>query len=320
MTDILLLIIGLVLIVGGANFLTDGASSLAAKFGVSPLIIGLTIVAFGTSAPELAVSVTSALHGNADISVGNVVGSNILNVLLIGGLTSVIRPLPIGLSTKKWELPMALVFTLMLVLMCLDQTTGLGTQNVVSRIDGVILLVCFMGFLTYTFLIGKKNTGNETNDTDHPKDRSYLICGIFIICGLAALVYGGRFFVDSASAIARKFGISEAIIGITIVALGTSLPELATSVVAAIKGQHDIAVGNIVGSNIFNITLILGASASISPLYIKGISSIDLFTMLGSIVLLYIFTLFWGSSYKITRIEGSIMLLVFIAYMSYLLF
>lgn len=320
MTDILLLIIGLALIIGGANFLTDGASSLAGKFGIKPLIIGLTIVAFGTSAPELAVSISSSIKGNADIAMGNIVGSNILNILLIGGMTALIKPLKISMSTLKYEIPFALFISAILIFLCLDSTIWNATTNSLSRIDGIILLVLFALFLRYTFWISKKREekGINMNDDVPIKQRNTFLCITFIIGGLAALVYGGQLFVESASQIARHYHISEAVIAITIVALGTSLPELATSIVAAIKGQHEIAVGNIIGSNIFNITLILGASATINPLYIKGIGMIDYITMFTSVLLLYVFGLFWGDR-KLKRIEGIGLLILFIIYIAYLL-
>lgn len=320
MIDILLLILGLILIVGGANFLTDGASSMAGKFGIKPLIIGLTIVAFGTSAPELAVSISSSIKGNADIAMGNVVGSNILNVLLIGGMTALIKPLKISESTLKYEIPFALITCATLTFLCLDSTFWNAATNSLSRIDGIILLILFALFLRYTFWISKKREekGINMNEDVQIKQRNIFLSIAFIVGGLAALIYGGKLFVESASNIARHYNISEAVIAITIVALGTSLPELATSIVAAIKGQHEIAVGNIIGSNIFNITLILGTSATINPLYANGISTIDYITMFVSVLLLYIFGLFWGNR-ELKRIEGIILLILLAIYMTYLL-
>lgn len=325
--DILLFVVGIALIVGGANFLTDGAAALARRFGLSPLMVGLTIVAFGTSAPELVVSLTSALNGNTDISLGNVVGSNVFNILGIGGITALIAPLTITQSTIRKEIPLMLLASVVLIFMLFDVEISGGVANVVSRGDGLVLLGFFAIFLTYTIAISKPSTAIETSQDESlqspANDAAVRLKPIwmliaFIIGGLVALIWGGNLFVSSASNIAKAFGVSEAIIGLTIVAVGTSLPELATSVVAALKGEQEMAVGNIVGSNIFNIFLILGMTASISPVGLGGLQYVDFLALIVSAVMLYLFGVFFGER-KITRFEGGILLLTYIAYTVYLI-
>lgn len=325
--DILLFVVGIALIVGGANFLTDGAAALARRFGLSPLMVGLTIVAFGTSAPELVVSLTSALNGNTDISLGNVVGSNVFNILGIGGITALIAPLTITQSTIRKEIPLMLLASVVLIFMLFDVEISGGVANVVSRGDGLVLLGFFAIFLTYTIAISKPSTAIETSQdksVQSPADDAAVrlkpiwMLIAFIIGGLVALIWGGNLFVSSASNIAKAFGVSEAIIGLTIVAVGTSLPELATSVVAALKGEQEMAVGNIVGSNIFNIFLILGMTASISPVGLGGLQYVDFLALIVSAVMLYLFGVFFGER-KITRFEGGILLLTYVAYTVYLI-
>lgn len=325
--DILLFVVGIALIVGGANFLTDGAAALARRFGLSPLMVGLTIVAFGTSAPELVVSLTSALNGNTDISLGNVVGSNVFNILGIGGITALIAPLTITQSTIRKEIPLMLLASVVLIFMLFDVEISGGVANVVSRGDGLVLLGFFAIFLTYTIAISKPSTAIETSQdksVQSPADDAAVrlkpiwMLIAFIIGGLVALIWGGNLFVSSASNIAKAFGVSEAIIGLTIVAVGTSLPELATSVVAALKGEQEMAVGNIVGSNIFNIFLILGMTASISPVGLGGLQYVDFLALIVSAVMLYLFGVFFGER-KITRFEGGILVLTYVAYTVYLI-
>lgn len=325
--DILLFVVGIALIVGGANFLTDGAAALARRFGLSPLMVGLTIVAFGTSAPELVVSLTSALNGNTDISLGNVVGSNVFNILGIGGITALIAPLTITQSTIRKEIPLMLLASVVLIFMLFDVEISGGVANVVSRGDGLVLLGFFAIFLTYTIAISKPSTAIEPSQDESlqsPADDAAVrlkpiwMLIAFIIGGLVALIWGGNLFVSSASNIAKAFGVSEAIIGLTIVAVGTSLPELATSVVAALKGEQEMAVGNIVGSNIFNIFLILGMTASISPVGLGGLQYVDFLALIVSAVMLYLFGVFFGER-KITRFEGGILVLTYVAYTVYLI-
>ena len=259
--DILLFIVGLALILSGANALTDGASSIAKRMKVSELVIGLTIVAFGTSAPELAVSAISAIKGNGDIALGNVVGSNIFNTLMIIGCTVLVRPLKVSRLLIKKEIPLCILASFVLILLCADATEGCVAGGL-SRTDGLVLL-CFMAiFLSHTFSIaaGEEQNASESGIKEMPLWRAIL----FSIGGLIFLIAGGESFVRGASGLARALGASESLIAVTIVAGGTSLPELATSVVAALKGRSEMAVGNVVGSNLFNIFLILGLSSTIA--------------------------------------------------------
>ena len=313
--DILLFIVGLALILSGANALTDGASSIAKRMKVSELVIGLTIVAFGTSAPELAVSAISAIKGNGDIALGNVVGSNLFNTLMIIGCTVLVRPLKVSRLLIKKEIPLCILASFVLILLCADATEGCVAGGL-SRTDGLVLL-CFMAiFLSHTFSIaaGEEQNASESGIKEMPMWRAIL----FSIGGLSFLIAGGESFVRGASGLARALGASESLIAVTIVAGGTSLPELATSVVAALKGRSEMAVGNVVGSNLFNIFLILGLSSTISPIKLAGIGAIDLgMVLLSSIVLWFV-----GVFYKertITRVEGALMIALYVAYTLYLI-
>lgn len=313
--DILLFIVGLALILSGANALTDGASSIAKRMKVSELVIGLTIVAFGTSAPELAVSAISAIKGSGDIALGNVVGSNIFNTLMIIGCTVLVRPLKVSRLLIKKEIPLCILASFVLILLCADATEGCVAGGL-SRTDGLVLL-CFMAiFLSHTFSIaaGEEQNVSESGIKEMPLWRAIL----FSIGGLIFLIAGGESFVRGASGLARALGASESLIAVTIVAGGTSLPELATSVVAALKGRSEMAVGNVVGSNLFNIFLILGLSSTISPIKLAGIGAIDLgMVLLSSIVLWFV-----GVFYKertITRAEGALMIALYVAYTLYLI-
>ena len=313
--DILLFIVGLALILSGANALTDGASSIAKRMKVSELVIGLTIVAFGTSAPELAVSAISAINGNGDIALGNVVGSNLFNTLMIIGCTVLVRPLKVSRLLIKKEIPLCILASFVLILLCADATEGCVAGGL-SRTDGLVLL-CFMAiFLSHTFSIaaGEEQNASESGIKEMPLWRAIL----FSIGGLLFLIAGGESFVRGASGLARALGASESLIAVTIVAGGTSLPELATSVVAALKGRSEMAVGNVVGSNLFNIFLILGLSSTISPIKLAGIGAIDLgMVLLSSIVLWFV-----GVFYKertITRVEGALMIALYVAYTLYLI-
>ncbi|MDL2209089.1 calcium/sodium antiporter [Parabacteroides sp. OttesenSCG-928-O15] len=317
--NILYLIGGLVLILIGANALTDGASSIAKRFHISNLVIGLTIVAFGTSAPELAVSVVSALKGSGDLAVGNVVGSNIFNSLMIIGCTAAIIPISITKSTLTREIPLCLLASVALFLCASDIWINKEAANMINRTEGMLLLCFFLIFLGYTFAIAKKKPeGEERVEETTIKDMPVWRSALYVIGGLVGLVYGGQFFVDGASGIARGLGVSESIIGLTLVAGGTSLPELATSVVAALKKNPEMAIGNVVGSNLFNIFFVLGCSASITPLSIRGIDNVDFFVLIGSALLMYIFGLFIKKR-TITRLEGVVMILCYVAYTTYLI-
>ena len=315
MMNIILLIGGLLLILLGANALTDGAASIAKRFHISSLVIGLTIVAFGTSAPELTVSVVSALKGSADMALGNVVGSNLFNTLMIVGCTAAIVPISVMKGTLSKEIPLCILSSIVLFICANDVLINQTGNNIISNSEGMLLLCFFLIFLGYTFAIAHNGNGeNESEIKDMPIWKSVL----FIGGGLAGLIYGGQFFVNGASGIARGLGVSESVIGLTLVAGGTSLPELATSVVAALKKNPEMAIGNVIGSNLFNIFFVLGCSASISPLAINGISNLDLLMLLGSCLLLYIFGWFFKTR-TITRIEGIIMIVCYIGYTAYLI-
>lgn len=310
--NILLLIIGLALVVGGANFLTDGAASIAKRFRLSDLVIGLTVLAFGTSAPELTVSLMAALKGSADIAIGNVIGSNIFNILAIVGITALIMPLTMSNSTIRIEIPLTILSSAVLFFMANDRLFDMAGENVITRTEGFVLLAFFLIFLFYTFNMSK---GEES--PGQVRQFALPLSIIMVIGGLVALVFGGDLFVDNAAMLAGRMGVSESVVAITIVAGGTSLPELVTTLVAAIKKRPGMAIGNIVGSNLFNILLILGVSASISPIRIQGITVVDYGIFILATILLYIFGLFFGDK-TIKRFEGSILLSLFVCYTVYL--
>ena len=322
--NILLLIGGLILILLGANGLTDGAASVAKRFHIPPIVIGLTIVAFGTSAPELTVSVSSALKGSADIAIGNVVGSNIFNTLMIVGCTALFAPIVITRNTLRKEIPLCILSSVALLICANDVFLNKAPENILNRADGLLLLCFFVIFMGYTFAIAfKPATATQTEQIKPPtteeeetevKSLPWWKSILYIIGGLAALIFGGQLFVDGATGIARNLGVSESIIGLTLVAGGTSLPELATSIVAALKKNPEIAIGNAIVSNLFNIFFVLGCSASITPLHLNGITNFDLFTLVSSGILLWLFGLFFAKR-TITRIEGGIMVLCYVAYM-----
>lgn len=313
--NVLGLLAGLALILPGANFLTDGAAAMARRFRISPLVIGLTIVAFGTSAPELTVSVVSALHGSAELAIGNVVGSNLFNILMIVGVTALVAPIAVTKGNLSKEIPLAILSSVVLLICGSDVWLGTGVENVLNRADGLLLLCFFAIFMGYTFAIARDGMQGEGEKV---KEFPAWQCVLYIVGGLAALIGGGQLFVDGASGVARLLGVSESIIGLTLVALGTSLPELATSVVAALKKNPEIAIGNVIGSNLFNVFFVLGTSASISPLTLGGITYFDLFYLLGASLLLY----FAGRFYKtrtITRAEGVVMVAAYVVYTGVLL-
>lgn len=319
--DILLLIGGLLLILLGANGMTDGAASVAKRFHIPPIVIGLTIVAFGTSAPELAVSVSSALKGSADIAIGNVVGSNLFNTLMIVGCTALVAPIVITGNTLKKEIPLCILSSIVLLICANDVFLDHAGVNVLSTTDGLLLLCFFLIFLGYTFAIASRggSAGQSAGQEEEIKQLPIWKSILFIIGGLAGLIFGGQWFVEGASNIARNLGISESIIGLTLVAGGTSLPELATSIVAALKKNPEIAIGNVIGSNLFNIFFVLGCSATITPLTLTGITNFDLLALVGSGVILWLFGLFFAKR-TITRIEGSILILCYITYTAVLIY
>lgn len=305
--DILLIIAGVALVLYGADRLTEGASALARRMNIPEIIIGLTIVAAGTSAPELFVSLVSALKGTPGMAVGNVVGSNTMNAMLIVGCAAAVAPMTISRSTVRKDIPFAIAASVLLVLLSFNGYLG--------RLDGILLLAGFAAFLYYGISSAKSSKEEPVNAVPGTQP-SALNSTLFLLLGLAMLVIGSNIFVDSASRVAYALGISEGVVGLTIVAGGTSLPELATSVVAARKGQSAIAIGNVIGSNVFNILLILGLTATISPLAIQGITFVDLSMMLGSAVLVWLFS---RTKYTVERWEGIVLVVAYLVYLAWLL-
>ena len=316
MLDTLFLVGGLALILLGANGLTDGAAAVAKRFNISDLVIGLTIVAFGTSAPELVISTMAAMGGSAEMAIGNVVGSNIFNVLMIIGVTAMVMPIQVGQGTLSKEIPLVVLASFALTFMANDIWLDGGASNVISRIDGLVLLAFFMIFLRYTFAIA--HSGGDEAEGEKIKEMPIWKSTLFILGGLAGLIYGGQLFVDGASGIASSLGVSESIIGLTIVAGGTSLPELATSVTAALKKNSGIAVGNVIGSNLFNIFFVLGCSATISPLPMGGINNVDMAILIGSAIFFWVVGWFFKKR-TITRVEGALLVVCYVAYTAYLI-
>lgn len=304
--QVVLLIIGIIVVLKGADWLTGGAVGMAQRIGVPQIVIGLTIVAIGTSMPEFFVSLVSAINGTPDLAVGNIVGSNIFNALLIVGVAAMVAPITILRSTVKKDIPIAVFASLLLMGMSLDKE--------ISRIDAAILFVFFIAFIWLT-LHGAKKGGTEDSAASSAGTMSVGKSLLLVLVGLLCLVAGSDVFVDNASALAHGLGISDAVIGLTIVAGGTSLPELATSVVAAKKGNSGIAIGNVLGSNVFNILMILGITGLIQPMTISGITMVDLSMMVISMVMLWLFSF---TRYRIERWEGAVLTLVFIGYISWL--
>ncbi|WP_054743919.1 calcium/sodium antiporter [Cellulosilyticum ruminicola] len=309
----ILLIIGFVLLVKGSDYFVDGSSSIAQIFHIPTLIIGLTIVAFGTSAPEAAVSITAALKGQNDIAMGNVIGSNIFNTLVVVGGCAIITPFAVEDSVLKQDFPFSILITVALLFLGSDSFLNNGVPNVISRGDGLTLLLFFIVFIYNMIQAALKNKHQE----EDVKPKYSLGKGILIaLGGIVGIVLGGELVVDSASKIAISFGLSETLVGLTIVAIGTSLPELVTSLVASKKGKSDIAIGNVVGSNIFNILLVLALSASIHPINVNVLSIYDLLILLGFNVITYIFA--WIQK-RVGRIEGSILVILYILYTVYII-
>ena len=309
----LILIAGLVLILIGANYLVDGASSIAKKFGLSEFIIGVTIVGIGTSAPEMVVSILSAIQGKADMAIGNVVGSNVFNTLMILGVTALIAPLTITKSNLKKDIPINIAVTVLPILLGLNFTLFGAGQNQLCRLDGAIMLGIFVWYLWSSFRSEKAD-----DEEDGIKIFPIWLAIIMILGGLAGLVFGGRLFVNAATEIAKGFGVSDKFIAITVMAAGTSMPELATCVVAALKGRGQLALGNILGSNISNILLILGLSSLITPLSFNGITSVDMITLLGCSIFIFL-SAYMFKKRRLDRIEACILLLIEAGYMWYLI-
>lgn len=303
--QVLLLIFGIVVVLKSADWLTNGAVGLATKLGISQIVIGLTIVAIGTSMPEFFVSIVSAIKGTPDLAVGNIVGSNIFNVLLIVGVAATVTPIAIQRATVRRDIPIAIVASIMLTFMMLDDN--------ISRIDALKLFAAFIAFIWITL----RNSKNDANEKDASTEKVIPTWKsvLFIIFGLMGLVLGSNIFVDNASSLAHGWGISDAVIGLTIVAGGTSLPELATSAVAARKGDSGIAIGNVLGSNVFNILMILGLTGIISPMHIQSITYIDMTVMVISMALFWLFSF---TKLRVERWEGCVLIACFLGYITWL--
>ncbi len=320
--DYLFLIVGLTLLLLGAEYLVDSSVAIAKRAKISNFIIGLTIVGMGTSAPELFVSISSAIGGHGDLAMGNVIGSNICNILLILGMTALIFPFAIERENQKRDIPFTIFASILLILVVNDSWLKLG-ENTLSRLDGIFFLIVFLSYMGYVvFNKGKKPQEAIADADEDTKSKlegkaPVLLWGIAIV-SLAALIFGGNLFLDSAKNLARSWGMSEAVISITIVAVGTSLPELITAIVAASKHNTQLALGNILGSNVFNILMILGLSSTIQPLVIKDINVIDYLMMLVAAVMTYLVTFTFGKK-RFDRIEGFIFLGVYVGYTLYLL-
>ena len=313
----ILFFVGFGALMKGADLLVDGASSLARRLGVSTLVIGLTIVAFGTSTPELFVNLFASFQGNSQIAIGNILGSNIANILLILGIAALIYPLKVTKGTVWKEIPLSLLAALMLFVMASDRLIDKGISDILTRSDGLALIAFFIIFLYYTWGIAKEKT--EESSKSQTKTHSSLISALMILGGLVLLTLGGQVIINSAISLATAWGVSQAVIGLTIVAVGTSLPELATSAMAAYKRNADIAVGNIVGSNILNIFWILGLSSVIRPLPFSPQNSLDMGMVIFSTVLLFAW-LFIGKRRILQPWQGMVFLMVYFAYILILLF
>lgn len=311
--DYILLIAGLGLLLLGANVLVDSSVAIAKKAHLSNFIIGFTIIGMGTSSPELFISISSALNGSGDMALGNVIGSNICNTLLILGVTAAILPFAIERQQTRRDIPFTILVTLLLAIMASDRLI-FGSENCISRLDGIILLAIFVGYTAY--VLYKSRGSNEETGAENPTKYDKLHAALLIVIALGALgalLFGGNLFLDSAKSLARTWGMSESVISITIVAVGTSLPELITCVVAATRGNTQLALGNVLGSNIFNILMILGIAATISPLHIESIMPADLVVMLASAIMCYIVVFTFGK-HRFDRIEGIIFLMLFATY------
>ena len=306
--SILGIIAGVAIVVWGADRLTEGASAIASRMGVSEIVIGLTVVALGTSMPEFSVSILSALKGASDIAIGNAMGSNIFNTLLIVGMAALVAPMTITKTTVKKDIPFALIASVLLMILCIDGRF--------SRIDAAVLIAMFLFYMYITLKDAKKETTPNDDGNDCRQHMKIRQASLWIIVGLTCLVGGSNIFVSGAVFVAQSFNLSNAVIGLTIVAGGTSMPELATSVVAAKKGNSGIAIGNVIGSNVFNILFILGTTGLICPMGIGDITQIDMTMLVGSMIMLWLFSF---TKLNIERWEGAVLFAIFIAYMVYLL-
>lgn len=302
--SILYIILGAVVVLWGADRLTDGATALAQRMKIPQIVIGLTVVAMGTSMPEFFVSLMSALHGTSDLAVGNIVGSNIFNTMAIVGIAAVVAPMTISRNTVRKDIPFAVLASALLLMMCYNLE--------ISRWEAAVLFVVFIIFMVYTVRMGMKNGDEQA--IEQPPMALWKSVGLLIL-GLLCLVGGSDLFVNGAKSVAKMLGVSDAVIGLTVVACGTSLPELATSIVAARKGQSAIAIGNVIGSNVFNILMILGVTGMVLPMNIQGITTLDLSVMMGSMVLVWLFSF---TKYTVERWEGALLTVGFIGYMTWL--
>lgn len=316
MNTYLFIVIGFILLIKGADYLIDGASSMARRFKISDLVIGLTIVAFGTSAPELVVNIFASLQNNAEIAIGNILGSNIANIFLILGAASIIYPLKVTKGTVWKEIPLSLLAAVILGVTANDALIDGVEFSGLTKIDGIVFWTFFLIFIYYTFGIAK----NENNSEFVDKSKIFGVrkSVLYIVAGIMSLFIGGKFVVDGAVQIAQSFGVSELLIGLTIVAIGTSLPELVTSVMAAMKKNSDIAVGNVVGSNIFNIFFVLGTSAIINPIPFNVASNIDIIVTISASFLLFI-AMFVGKKHILEKWQGIIFILIYVLYILFLL-
>ena len=311
----ILLIAGFLLLVKGADVFVDGSAGIARYLKIPPIVIGLTIVAFGTSAPEAAVSIIAGIKGSNDMAVGNVIGSNMFNLLGVLGISALIKPVNVDVQIVKKEFPFMLAATAVFVLSAFDVFFGNGSVNVISRSEAFVLLILMAIFLysVITFALNSRKE-NTSGDAENGKTQSLPKCILFTVLGLAGIVLGGQLVVDNASEIAIGFGMSETLTGLTIVAVGTSLPELVTSIAAARKGESDIAIGNVVGSNVFNILFVLAASAAITPMNINGQGLCDLLILIAVSLMAYIFCV---TNKTINRVEGGVLTLMYAAYMAF---
>jgi cation:H+ antiporter len=312
-----LFILGFLFLIKGADYLVDGASTIARRFNVSDLVIGLTVVAFGTSTPELFVNIVASAKGNTDIAIGNVLGSNISNIFLILGVSGIIYPLSVSKGTVWKEIPFSLLAVIVLGLMANDRVIDGGGSSLLTRIDGLVLLAFFTIFLYYSFSIAKPIEGLD----EQVSVKTYGIAKsiLLVVAGLIGLTLGGKWIVDGAVTFAKSFGMSESLVGLTIVAVGTSLPELATSTMAAYKKNVEIAVGNVVGSNIFNIFFVLGISSTIKPLPFQPKSNLDIGVVIIASLLLFLF-MFTGQKRSLDRWEGIVFVFLYAGYIAFLIF
>ena len=314
--EYILLVIGFVLLIKGADYFVEGASNIAVKLNVSPLLVGLTIVALGTSSPEATVAILAALEGSPGVVLGNVIGSNIVNITVVIGLTALIAPLTVQSETVRKEIPFAMLAAIVLMILMADVALQGAGANIINRGDGIIILLFFSVFLYYVFEMARKNRSSTVEKVDADTGESWLKNILFTIGGLIAIIIGGEMVVSSATEIALSLGMSEALVGLTIVAIGTSLPEIMTSVTAALKGKGDMAIGNVVGSNIFNIFFVTGTASTVAPIAAESKLFFDGWVMVGLTVLLLIFS---RTHFKIGRREGAVLLLAYITYLVYII-